>query len=526
MRYVAIVLFGALLFGFTIGYTGNTETAIRITGEMTKYFLLLLRFFVRFAKFLHQIIKNIKNLYSNRNEFIWFSSLMNVGAMAGALGAAPIANGVGRRKCLIATGVVFALGYALLAFCHGFPALLIARMITGLGSGMASFIVPLYIAEVAKTSRRGTLGASNQLAIVVGIFLAYGLASWIQMDAPTGDAIPPDFTNNLDGKPPPTKVCNYQVFSGVIACIGGLLAGLSFFVPETPRWLFMKSRTQDGEWALQKLRGDDYLEERQHLVSAAPATEEAAESLWDYKRQLFIGVMLQVFQQFSGVNNIMFYLTSILENNGVSNPEMYSTITMLLQIIFTAISCVLMDKAGRRGLLMVSQFGLAVGMGFFSSKFLFNVDGKLFQTFSLQIWNFLAKEIERHVNLFSVHTIGNGGSVLSISAAFVFIISFSMGVGGIPWLILAELFPTSIRGKASSIAVCTNWTSSFIVTLSFTPLVNTIGEAAGFGFYACCCVAGIIFTFFFVPETKGKSLEEIEREMRGGARSALIGERV
>jgi MFS family permease len=311
---------------------------------------------------------------------------MNVGAMAGALGAAPIANGVGRRKCLIATGVVFALGYALLAFCHGFPALLIARMITGLGSGMASFIVPLYIAEVAKTSRRGTLGASNQLAIVVGIFLAYGLASWIQMDAPTGDAIPPDFTNNLDGKPPPTKVCNYQVFSGVIACIGGLLAGLSFFVPETPRWLFMKSRTQDGEWALQKLRGDDFMQERSQLqMSATPSTEEATESLMDYKRQLFIGVMLQVFQQFSGVNNIMFYLTSILQNNGVSNPEMYSTITMLLQIIFTAISCVLMDKAGRRGLLMLSQFGLAVGMAFFSSKFLFNVDGKLFQTFSLQI---------------------------------------------------------------------------------------------------------------------------------------------
>ena len=207
--------------------------------------------------------------------------------------------------------------------------------------------------------------------------------------------------------------------------------------------------------------------------------------MMDYKRQLFIGMMLQVFQQFSGVNNIMFYLTTILDKNGVENPEVYSTITMLLQIIFTALSCVLMDKAGRRALLMMSMCGLAVGMACFSSKFLFNVTG-------------------------------TGGSILSISAAFVFICSFSMGTGCIPWLILAELFPTSIRGKASSIAVATNWTSSFIITLSFTPLVNLVGEAAGFGFYSLCCVAGIAFVFFYVPETKGKSLEEIEREMRGG----------
>ena len=462
MQYVGAVLLAALLFGFTLGFTGNTEQGLRATGQMTK------------------------------DEFMWFSAVVGIAGFVGAMAAAPIADGVGRQKCLIVTGLFYVVGYAMLSFCDGFVLLFVGRSLTGVASGMVCFVVPLYIAEVAKASRRGALGASIQLAIVIGIFGTYGLATIITVPTDV-TSIPQDYYDYLEpGDEPPQRVCDYKTFTLLLSIFAILFTTLCCFLPDTPRWYFMKSRVHDGEDVLQRLRGDgvEFQKEKQDLLvassvaAAATSSDEAGgvvkvESLWrDFKKQLLIGIMLVIFQQLSGAVTIYFYLTKILEKNDVANPDVYSTINMLVQIFFTAVAVVLMDKLGRRPLLIFSFAGLMVAMAGFSSRFLFDVTG-------------------------------TGGAILSFGSAVVFTIALSLGVGPIPLMILPELFPTCVRGKASSIAVGIQWLMVFAITFSFDLLIDLVGEAATFGTYSSCCLLGLIFVWIFIPETKGKSLEEI-----------------
>ncbi len=298
------MLLGALLFGCTIGYTGNTEKAFKINREMTDY------------------------------QFQWFASVMNIGAMAGSLIAGSLANNYGRKNCLLSSALVFTSGYLILALAphQNFLCLFTGRVLTGIGAGISSFGVPLYIAEVAKTNRRGALGAGNQLGITTGIFVAYLIGN-IETKSLYDDQ----------------TVCDWRYVTCILLGISVLFAALLMLIPETPRYLFLNSDTQAGEEALLQLRGDNFVSERQELLTINDRDQDQGEqpSLWMYKKQVFIGCMLQVFQQFSGVNNLIFYLTKILDQAQVNDPQVYSVYIMLLNVVVTIVAIRLMDTAGK-----------------------------------------------------------------------------------------------------------------------------------------------------------------------------------
>eukprot|EP00041_Stephanoeca_diplocostata_P027156 m.744541 g.744541 ORF g.744541 m.744541 type:complete len:532 (-) comp23124_c0_seq20:376-1971(-) len=406
----------------------------------------------------------------------WFGSVINLGAMVGALVGAPCMDVLGRKGCIILSCVPMVVGFWMIFLAsgsHGAIMLLGGRALSGIAVGLTSVSVPVYIAEIAPTHLRGGLGAVFQVGVVVGILYANLLCNIELSD--------------------PTKL--YKT----MAWIGTLLSSALFFfamiMPRSPRWLVQKGRTQDAKNALRTLRGGNW--DVDFEIDEIVRGKELAEAEGEASvKDLFSGppgaamavsAGLMIFQQFSGINVVIFYVGTIFSMAGISNACVAAMMVAVVQVVVTVASCFIIDKAGRRSLLMVAGTGMAamdIVLGVF----------------------FYEKDIKN----------SNPDGKAAITAVILYIAFFSIGLGAIPWLMMGELFPLKYRGTASSLATMLNWTLSFLVTETFKDLTDSaLGTHGTFWLYSGVCCIGVLYVMTKVPETKGKTLEQIEDYFAG-----------
>ena len=385
-------------------------------------------------------------------------SIVLAGAALGAAVAGYFADRFGRKPVLIVDAIIFGVFAAATGLAKGLVLFLAARFLVGVAVGVASMITPLYIAEVAPARIRGAFVTLNQLAIVTGIVVAYyvdylfsGTANWRAM-----------FIS--------------AVFPSVV-----LLVAL-VFLPESPRWLAARGRLDEALRILSRVETAE--EARRDLQELRDVTQTDSLSFRDlfaprFRRPLLIGILLAIFQQITGVNTIIYYTPTILQMAGFESASSAILATVLVgtvNLVATIVSLLLLDRAGRRPLLLLGIAGM--GLSLMHLGYLFG-----------------ASHVSRNAILFDV---------------IAYLASFGIGLGPIFWLLISEIYPTTVRGQAMSLATVVIWISDLAVTMTFLSLVEGLGARASFWLYAGACVAALIFSAAMVPETKGRTLEEIE----------------
>lgn len=396
------------------------------------------------------------------------SSILAIGAAISALPVGVLANKVGRRPTVLILSIPFLLNWLLTIFANGASMLIAARFFAGLATGGACVAAPMYIGEIAETSIRGSLGAFFQLFLTVGILFTFVVGGWT----------------------------HWRTLSIISAVFPVLLVAVFWWMPETPQYLLGKNRRRDAEKSLRWLRGPDAdltaeLEEMQKDVDDASRQRAGALSMLTTKgprMALICGLGLMFFQQFSGINAVIFYTNNIFQSAGSNIPPVIATIIVgVVQTIATYLSSVFVDKAGRRILLLQSTSIMGLCLVILGIYFKMQKDGYNVAAFG---W-------------------------IPLVCLILFIVSFSMGFGPIPWMMMAELFPVEYRGTATGITVITNWMLVFVVTLCFPIMQVAIGIYSCFWFFAGFMVLGTIFVFFLIPETKGKTISQIQAILAG-----------
>jgi len=399
-----------------------------------------------------------------------------LGCIPGAMAAGFLSDRFGRKNLLFLCALLYAVSGVLSAVPRTFEQFLAARFISGLGIGASSMICPVYIAEIAPEKLRGRLGSLFQLGIVMGIFLTLFVNKLVQG---LGD----DAWNTTTG---------WRWMLGLEAVPALLFIALLFAVSESPRWLAQKGRQAEARQILERIGGPGYAQAELSAIEEAMALEEGGFSellTGPYRKPLLIAVALMAFSQFCGINAIMYYSSKIFESaGGGRNAAFTSSVWVgLINLVFTFVAIGLVDKAGRRPLLLLGTAVQAIALG-------------------LVGWMF--------------HTQAGGLGLLL--CVVIFIGAFAMAMGPIGWLFCSEIFPNRVRGRAMSVAAFTVWVSCYIVAQTF-PMLNdspTIGPARTFWAYGVVSLLSFFFVLALVPETKGRKLEEIERMWNRGSTSA------
>lgn len=433
----AVVALGPIQFGFCTGYTSPTQDSMMASLELTA------------------------------TQFSWFGSFSNLGAMVGAVVSGQLAEYLGRKGSLVCAAIPNIAGWLAISFAQGAPTLYVGRLLVGFGVGVISFTVPIYIAEISPKNLRGLLGTVNQFSVTIGILVAYLL----------GAVLP----------------WRTLAMIGVLPC-SLLLIGL-FFIPESPRWLAKSGHNDALKASLISLRGRncDISRELYEIEDGLEALQAQGNvKLEDllkkqYLRPLIVGVGLLCFQQFVGVNALLFYASSIFESAGVSAGSLASLALAGLQVVMTGVSAILVDKAGRRLLLMLSSGGMCVTCLMVGLSYYLQAHG--------------GDSIQVFVGM------------MSLVSLLVYIICFSLGLGPIPWIMMSEVFPSNVKGRAGSLATVVNWLSGWVVTVSFNSMLDW-SAAGSFGIFGLICATTLVFVALRVPETKGKTLEEIQAYFR------------
>jgi SP family xylose:H+ symportor-like MFS transporter len=422
-----------------------------------------------------------------------------IGCIIGSALSGLLASKLGRKKSLVVAGILFfisALGSMypeFLFFEKGVPtqSLLISfniyRVIGGIGVGLASAICPMYIGEVAPSNIRGMLVSWNQFAIIFGQLVVYFVNFILLGDHtnPVMESIGEGVNKVLPGSDPWTIQTGWRYMFGSEAVPAGLFTILICFVPETPRYLVMVKQDQKALSILSKINGST--KAQQILSDIKETITVKTEKLFTYGWLcIFVGIMLSVFQQAVGINAVLYYAPRIFKDMGLDNEMVFTVIMGVVNILFTLVAIFTVEKLGRKPLLIWGSIGMAIGaMGVALS---FGHPGMEFVTMI---------------------------SIMVYSASFMF------SWGPICWVLIAEIFPNTIRGAAVAIAVAFQWIFNFIVSSTFVPMFNmhlTEGDDFGhwftYGLYGVICVIAAIFVWKLVPETKGKTLEDMTKLWR------------
>ncbi|MBC8321407.1 MAG: sugar porter family MFS transporter [Bacteroidetes bacterium] len=418
----------------------------------------------------------------------WVVSVVLIGAMAGALISGRLADRFGRKKIIIATAIIFLLGSSISGFAPDVTWIITGRVIIGLAIGVASFTVPLYISEISPKKIRGALVSLNQLAITIGIFVSY--------------LVDLGFAETPEG-------WRWMFIVGVLPA---LVLGIGmFFLPDTPRWLLSKGKDDAARLALEKTLEPDNIQNeidsiKQIITSEAKNKISIIELLQPWLRPaLIIGIGLMFFQQFTGINTVIYYAPTIFQIAGFEGdfaPILATTLVGIVNILFTIVAIWLIDRWGRRPLTFLGLGGMVV---------------------ALTIMGIAFNQAE---------VLGSSLKWISVGSVVIYIAFFAISLGPIAWLIISEIYPLRIRGIAMSIATFSNWLFNFIVAKTFLTLTKVLtipgteitttdglqnsNPAGAFWLFAAVGVGGLIFTYFYMPETKGHTLEEIEEHWAKG----------
>lgn len=415
-------------------------------------------------------------------------SIALAGCLVGAMVSGSLADRIGRKPLLLLSAFIFLItAYATGAF-DAFAYFLIARFVGGIAIGIASGLSPMYIAEIAPSHVRGKLVSLNQLTIVLGILGAQIVNYLIAEPMPAGTLIPPaDSWNVLHG-------WRWMFWSAAFPAAAFLI--LAFFIPESPRWLAMKKRTGQATAILAKIGGSTYATDE---LEAVNKTEEKSKSSKQgglkvlfskpYRLVLFLGVIIAVFQQWCGTNVIFNYAQEIFSNAGYDLGEMLFNIVLtgITNVIFTFVAIYSVDKLGRKKLMLIGAGGLAI------------------------IYAILGTCYWMHVTGFFI--------IILVVAA---IACYAMTLGPVTWVLIAEIFPNRVRAVAVATCTFALWVGSFTLTYTFPLLNNALGSYGTFWIYAAVCLAGFGIFALKLPETKGKSLEQLENELVKDSEAQII----
>ncbi|KAI0493388.1 hypothetical protein KFK09_023504 [Dendrobium nobile] len=429
-----VVVCGSFIFGSCVGFSAPSQSGI------------------------------MNDMGLSLSEFAVFGSILTIGAMIGAIASGRIADFLGRKGAMRVSALFGMIGWLAIYFGEDVLLLDFGRIFTGFGTGVFSYVVPVFIAEISPKNLRGVLTALNQLMIVGGLSVTYivgTIVSWREL-----------------------------ALIGLIPCLI-LLLGL-FFIPESPRWLAKVGKQELFEESLHRLHGKD-----------ADISEEAAEiqdyietlnrlprarivDLFQrkYIRSTIVGVGLMAFQQFGGINGIVFYSSQTFVSAGFSSGNFGTILIGAIQLPITALGAILTDKTGRKPLLLISSSGTFLGCFVGALSFYLREQG---------------------VNAEWV-------SVLTLCGILIYIGSFAMGMGAIPWIIMSEIFPINIKGTAGSLVTLMNWFGSWLISYTFNFLMSWSSWGT-FLIFTVICAANVVFAVMFVPETKGRTLEEIQASL-------------
>lgn len=415
-------------------------------------------------------------------EFITTAGL--IGAIVGALTGGSVTDGLGRRKVLILSGIIFGVGALWSGFASNATSLILARLFLGVAIGTASFAVPLYIAEISPTKVRGTLVSLFQLMITIGILMSY-------------------FSDFLFANESDVTCWRPMFYVGVIPAII-LLVGM-IFMPESPRWLFANGRGEEAMAVLVKTEGDG-AQDVADSINNEIAKDRQNTSTWgdlfrkEWKYPLIIAVGIMFIQQFVGINTVMYYSPKIFQMAGFdgSVAAIGASIGVgAINVIATLLSVYFVDRIGRRKLFFIGMTGMVISLTLLAGSF--------------------------------IADFGDAGKFVTVGCTLLYVTFYAVSVGPLGWLIISEVFPQKLRGKGSSIGSLSVWVFNSIVTFTFFKIAKllsvpgsevvvggeTLANPAGsFLFYALIAALGMIWGWFFMPETKGKSLEAIEEHWR------------
>ncbi|MDC8016128.1 sugar porter family MFS transporter [Tahibacter soli] len=405
----------------------------------------------------------------------WIVSAMMFGAAVGAAGAGWMSAALGRKRTLLLGAVLFVAGSLLCGAAWSPESLIGARFALGLAIGLSAFTAPLYLAEVASEGSRGAMISLYQLMITIGIFVAF-LS---------------DTAFSYSG--------SWRWMLGVIAIPGVLFLFGLFVLPDSPRWLLMRGRRNEALAVLRQLRGDEAVVAREAAdIEEQLRTPQHGWSLFlenaDFRRSVALGVMLQLVQQFTGMNVVMYYAPRIFQGMGYDTAsQMWFTAAVgLTNVLATFIAIGLVDRWGRKPILYTGFAVMAVGLGVVGTMMYFG-------------------------------TTTRGEQAVAVSMLLVFIVGFAMSAGPLIWTLCSEVQPLKGRDFGVGCSTFTNWIANMVVGATFLTLLNSIGAAATFWLYAALNALFIAFTWAFVPETRGVTLEQIERKLMQGVRLRDIG---
>ncbi len=403
-------------------------------------------------------------------------SWMMLGAAVGAIGAGWLSSTLGRKKSLLWGSLIFVVASVICGIGSSVEVLLIGRLILGVSIGILSFTAPMYLAEIAPENIRGAMVSIYQLMITIGIFLAF-LS---------------DTAFSYSG--------NWHWMLGIIAIPGALFFLGVFALPESPRWLMMRGLNEQATKVLTKLRGNPAVVQKEEA--------EIAEQLkipqrgWhmflenrNFRRSVGLGIMLQIVQQFTGMNVVMYYAPRIFQDMGYHTEAQlwFTAIVGLVNVLATLIAIFLVDKWGRKPILYTGFSVMAIGLGVVGTMMHLGI-------------------VTQPERLFTV------------AMLLVFIVGFAMSAGPLIWILCSEVQPIKGRDFGIAISTLTNWVANFVVGFTFLSLLNNFGHAQTFWLYAGFNVVFLVLTFFLIPETKGVTLEHIERNLMAGKPLRNIGQ--
>ncbi|XP_071705871.1 plastidic glucose transporter 4-like [Rutidosis leptorrhynchoides] len=437
LPYVGVASLGAILFGYHLGVVNGA---------------------------LEYLAKDL-GIADNAVLQGWIVSTLLAGATVGSFTGGSLADQFGRTKTFLLDAIPLTVGAFLCATATNVQTMIIGRLLAGIGIGISSAIVPLYISEISPTEIRGTLGSINQLFICIGILAAL-----------------------VAGLPLASNPLWWRTMFAISTIPSVLLALGMAFSPESPRWLVQRRKIPQAEKAIKKLYGEGKVAEVMADLSASGQGSEEQDAGWfdlfsrRYFKVVSVGAALFLFQQLAGINAVVYYSTSVFRTAGVASDVAASALVGAANVFGTLIASSLMDKQGRKSLLMTSFSGMAISMLLLSLSF---------------TWKVLTPY----------------SGPLAVIGTVLYVLSFSLGAGPVPALLLPEIFASRIRAKAVALSLGMHWISNFVIGLYFLSVVTKFGISKVYLGFASISLVAVMYIGGNVVETKGRSLEDIEREL-------------